>query len=1509
MPGAQAGWLEEGVTVSSSASAEFRSALQVDKKRIANLTDNELEELMQQLLTAQSHLCGAPLSRALVNTEGKAKDGGADGSSGRPKRPDMWLGDRETCWQFKAGVAGEPSRLLKEVGKPRPSEALRKGKRFVVVASGSNNGVEGVDARLEKLRQAATEAGLPTERITVIGSEGLAAWCNQHPAIAARLENRPDGLSTYAEWTIQAEEMDNPWQVIDSLSSALAEYRQKLDPASQSDAPCLHLHLYGPRGIGKTRLALELCSQSPWVEWLVYVRQASATTVDLLRQVGRDEGVRAVVVVDETPRDLLLPLRDALNLSKGRARLITLGSSHSPDPRRIPELEVTGLPTEGLRALITGWYPAMAAELVSTVVNLAAGNPRLARLAADALAPNPTLTTATLRELPAIRALLEAIAGYNKPLGRSDWSWPKAIDDLPYRSRKREGFVGRDWLRTELQDWARQEQGEQALVIVANYGVGKTAFLAEVIATAAAGRPVVAHHFCRADIRETLKPGAFVRSLASQLAQALPAYRALIEADDAKELRDKLDQATEQSGDSAEKGYDKAVLAFDQAVLATLRRIDPPTEPLLLVVDALDEAQDPFAISGTNGTPPTIVSLLAKHATYLPPWLKVVATSRSREDVLGTLEQAFALKKINAEEKDNLTDLLNYTKQRCQGSPLKNRLAAAQLTATEVAQFLSSKKQSSGKFLYIVLVLNALESEKLPLASRADLEALPPGLDAFYSETFQRRFPSHELYTPIKLLLGLLCVQQEPLGYAELGAILDASIDQIGLWLAPLEDLLRIQSFPSEGLPSSPYAHWQVSFDHVSLQQWLTAYSPGRLPRPRAGRFGVDRAAAAERIRTWALAEVAADRAHTWPYLVRHLASHLGADERPDVIAGLLRQFPWLEARLLLVGINVLLEDFEHAISIDSLTEIRDALQQSRQALSLSCSEGKAPEHFASQMLSRLSSIDPSPEIKALRQCAAILIKNMDKTLPLTSSLCQNRKLLEIIPVDQLRSIAEAGSGLVAMGSRNGRIQIWDIKLGKTIANADCQGRSAGVVECIDHSRIAVAVDHGIQIWDSALIKCEARLEGHSSEITRLQHIGKDRLASSSKDGTVRIWDTATQDNTQIIQNNSRHVALIGQVSTDSIAIADIGQIYIWNHESRKFQFHFQAEGCLVQHVSRVVDSQFLCHVDSEVKIWDAKDLTWSPSILKSVTKIARVSYGRYAVVSFTGLVAFWDYPSGTSSPFVNAGQGVYDLLVLKGNQLATCHTLTGHDSSIRIYNTRISEAEIGEEECHRICAMTIYKGKILTGSTDEIIRVYSPQTQRIDSVFAGHWSYVAMLSAMAGRLWEKESAAVKFLKHASLHGVCLLLSDGQVIYQLVNDDFPQVRNLVSGESKSIFINADEMVTAIAETEKGTVALGTSGAKLYMWNIFQGLRLVNLIGHSQRINSITPVGPNAFATGSSDGTIRLWVLGSSRTESNLSFVSDSPIMALVYFKLSHVLVAGDASGHLHWLQLPESLKT
>ena len=87
------------------------------------------------------------------------------------------------------------------------------------------------------------------------------------------------------------------------------------------------------------------------------------------------------------------------------------------------------------------------------------------------------------------------------------------------------------------------------------------------------------------------------------------------------------------------------------------------------------------------------------------------------------------------------------------------------LRAGDVATFLSSAEQSGGKFLYAVRVLNDVESGALP-ADR--LKDLPPEMDAFYLDAFERRFPDGEDYAPVRPLLGVLCAKREPISRAEL---------------------------------------------------------------------------------------------------------------------------------------------------------------------------------------------------------------------------------------------------------------------------------------------------------------------------------------------------------------------------------------------------------------------------------------------------------------------------------------------------------------------------------------------------------------------------------------------------------------------------------------------------------------------------------------------------------------------------------------------------------------------
>lgn len=124
---------------------------------------------MWDLLRAHAYRCRADVGRVIVNTEGKAKDDGCDGWSPKPDSDDEWFGAAETCWQLKAGTAGQRAELKGEVGKKIPANTLKEGGRFVVIACGSVNGRKGEEERLELLREEATAADLPIEQIDVIG--------------------------------------------------------------------------------------------------------------------------------------------------------------------------------------------------------------------------------------------------------------------------------------------------------------------------------------------------------------------------------------------------------------------------------------------------------------------------------------------------------------------------------------------------------------------------------------------------------------------------------------------------------------------------------------------------------------------------------------------------------------------------------------------------------------------------------------------------------------------------------------------------------------------------------------------------------------------------------------------------------------------------------------------------------------------------------------------------------------------------------------------------------------------------------------------------------------------------------------------------------------------------------------------------------------------------------------------------------------------------------------------
>jgi hypothetical protein len=258
------------------------------------------------------------------------------------------------------------------------------------------------------LREEAEAAGLPTDRISVIGADRLTKWCNEHPAVASAWAGRPGELKQFEAWALM-EVHSTPWQTSAQTESLLQELRAKVDLRS---GELVHLHIQGPPGVGKSRFALEICRSAEWKNSVIYFANATDYRLQEIIQAAVNEpAVQLVVVADEAQFDQLLPLRDALDGSGGRVRLISIGHSDSPDPARVPAQPIAPLPPDQMRGVVSAWHPAMPREYVDFVVQFADGFIRLAKLAADAVARDPGVDVRNLLKLSGIRSFLDKMLG------------------------------------------------------------------------------------------------------------------------------------------------------------------------------------------------------------------------------------------------------------------------------------------------------------------------------------------------------------------------------------------------------------------------------------------------------------------------------------------------------------------------------------------------------------------------------------------------------------------------------------------------------------------------------------------------------------------------------------------------------------------------------------------------------------------------------------------------------------------------------------------------------------------------------------------------------------------------------------------------------------------------------------------------------------------------------------------------------------------------------------------
>jgi len=252
------------------------------------------------------------------------------------------------------------------------------------------------------------------------------------------------------------------------------------------------------------------------------------------------------------------------------------------------------------------------------------------------------------------------------------------------------------------------------------------------------------------------------------------------------------------------------------------------------------------------------------------------------------------------------------------------------------------------------------------------------------------------------------------------------------------------------------------------------------------------------------------------------------------------------------------------------------------------------------------------------------------------------------------------GSQKAVTGSRDGRVEIWDMQSRALISSHQCRhgapGRHNGIVAAlplVNQNQILIAyLDPTLRIWDLAKGKCVAELFGHRTSVYGADVTPDGRTAiSGSYDGQVIVWDVEDRVLLRTLDGHKSAVRGLSITPDGSRAITGSYDrtIRVWDLNGMMCVGMLEGHTSEVWGVAITADGQLAVSAsdDSTVRIWDLRSMS-AIAILeghtKTVTSVAITPDGRRAVSgSRDSTIRVWDLDTGfCTSTFTGVGSGVY---------------------------------------------------------------------------------------------------------------------------------------------------------------------------------------------------------------------------------------------------------------------------
>jgi WD40 repeat protein len=691
-------------------------------------------------------------------------------------------------------------------------------------------------------------------------------------------------------------------------------------------------------------------------------------------------------------------------------------------------------------------------------------------------------------------------------------------------------------------------------------------------------------------------------------------------------------------------------------------------------------------------------------------------------------------------------------------------------------------------------------------------------------------------------------------------------------------------------------------------------------------------------------------------YYFQNLAYHLIQSGKKDELTKLLFDINWMQARLDNTDANGLISDYEFIKDDPDLETIKKTIRMSTHVLF------DDPSQLASQLTGRLLSEKPNV-IKAF-------VDNINKyktnswLKPLLGSLTPPGTWELILKghTGNVMSVAVISKNIIVSASEDKTLKIWDIKEGKQLKTL--KGHTGVVLDVAIHPDgyvISVSDDETIKIWDWENNKIVRTLKGHDGAVRSVAILPDKRIITSSNDRTLKIWDI---DKGRIIKTLWGHDGMIRDVvaiSNNIVASASNDKtVKVWDIVNGKILHDLKGHKDWVRDLSVISEDQVISASDDKtLKIWSIKygiELKTLIGHTSGVRSVATLSSNRVISASTDRNLKVWDISSGNEIKTLSGHTGVVRSVEVLFNSLVVS---SSWDRTIRIWDVdRIDECKkITNHESYIYDVVPINAKRIVTASNDRTLKIWDISTGKEIRTLSGHQQGVLGVACLSEnriisssmdqtlKIWDLDKGCeIKTLKwhHAGIWAVAILpydrvisassdqtlkiwsLNDGNAIktlrghlgkvrdVALVSDDRVisasydgtlKLWDIKKGKEIKTLKGHNDVVLALIVLPNGHVVSSSCDQTLKIWDIENGHVIETLKGHTGSVNSLAFHTDGQIISASSDQTLRVWDI--EKRISIATFTVDSPLFCCTVAS-NKTIIAGDASGTLHFLKLVET---